>query len=920
MDVGDFQAEATFGPPSDSAMELDYMDELLLAGCWLETTDGSDFFIHGPSSSRASLENSPQWPMLEDNNSKSRASQSEKSYQNGRQESETLENAVLAGPSQVGALVNRSLSPATVSMADCSIQSGNAEGSELNRMFWIGPRVNPGPASSVMERLVRALSFIKGSTKNKDVLIQIWVPVNRSGARVLTTSHQPFSIGSTNPRLANYRNISVNYQFAAEENSSMSLGLPGRVFTGKVPEWTPDVRFFRVDEYPRVGHAQEYDVRGTLALPVFEQGSRTCLGVIEVVTTNQKLNYQPELETVCRALEAVDLRSSEYLGAQSVRECNNSYQAALPEILDVLKSACATHGLPLTQTWVPCIQQGKQGCRHSDENLIHCISTVDSACFVADPNIQPFHEACSEHHLLKGQGVTGKAFMTNQPRFSEDITAYGKTEYPLSHHARMFGLCAAVAIRLRSMYTGASDFVLEFFLPSSCRDPVEQKKMLTSLSIVIQRVCRSLRVLRDEELEQENVLPASNVTFVSDESVDREKMSKVENSASASSPKGESSGFSVQPNNDPAVPILKEEDKTREVLYGKGPEPRQNKQELMTAGCSLPNMGRSGEKKRSKAERAITLEVLRQHFAGSLRDAAKSLGVCPTTLKRICRQHGIQRWPSRKIKKVGHSLQKLQVVMDSVQGASGALQIGSFYSNFPELASPNLSGTKPFSSAKSCLQPQPPSQEPEGGNLSPRTAMSKSPSSSCSQGSSSSQSCSTGTQQHPLTWHGSAIEDPLAGPSTSECTLTRSEVELHASSPETRKSFQRSQSQIALLEHQNVEILPPLPKHEGIAFREVDAWRVKVAYGDEKIRFRMLKGWGFKDLVQEVVRRFNIGDISGFHLKYLDDDSEWVLLTCDADLEECVDICQYSERQTIKLSLQVSSHHSRSSAGSNSQL
>jgi len=154
----------------------------------------------------------------------------------------------------------------------------------------------------IKERMKQALRYFKEWT-NQRVLVQVWVPVRNGDRYVLTTSEQPFELDRDTNGLLQYRNVSLMYLFSVDENNDAALGLPGRVFKLKKPEWTPNVQYYSNKEYPRLSHALLYNIRGSLGLPVFDPSRQSCVGVIELIMTSEMVNYAPEVDKVCRALE-----------------------------------------------------------------------------------------------------------------------------------------------------------------------------------------------------------------------------------------------------------------------------------------------------------------------------------------------------------------------------------------------------------------------------------------------------------------------------------------------------------------------------------------------------------------------------------------------------------------------------------------
>ncbi|XP_042024496.1 protein NLP7-like isoform X2 [Salvia splendens] len=816
------------------------------------------------------------------------------------------------------------------------------------------PIDNPDGSCIIKQRMTQALRYFKDLTE-QHVLAQVWAPVKNGSRYVLTTSGQPFVLDPNSNGLHQYRLVSLAYMFSVDGDTDGDLGLPGRVFRQKLPEWTPNVQYYTSKEFPRLSHALNYNVRGTLALPVFEPSGQSCVGVLELIMTSQKINYAPEVDKVCKALEAVNLKSSEILDHQSTQICNEGRQNALAEILEIITVVCETHTLPLAQTWVPCRHRSilangggfKKSCSSFDGSCMGqvCMSTTDVAFYVVDANMWGFRDACAEHHLQKGQGVAGRAFESLNSCFCHDITEFCKTEYPLVHYARMFGLKSSFAICLRSNHTGNDDYVLEFFLPRNVESYEDQQTLLNSLLVTVKQHFGSLRVASGKNLDHEWRSIEIIKAFMD------EKLHMRHDFAATSPPRppsvqngqllmGESSGVNVKGN-------------------ASSPTEKQNGASVAEA----KDVGKKPERKRGKAEKTISLEVLQQYFAGSLKDAAKSLGVCPTTMKRICRQHGISRWPSRKINKVNRSLSKLKRVIESVQGGEGTFSLTSLAtSSIPvteekkEVATKSHGADEQQAEASNHFVGERSTKyeklSPNGGGIVAGEGLHRSRTGSgsreestgtpTSQGSCQGSPClrnETSPQNDPVVSPMDQHRMKLGGSDEGVCQQTR-EINLSSAFPIPGNfipppdgTFGAMLVEDAGSSHDLQNLCPageplfeehvteyswtrptlsdPMPKDCMVtpadermprfsARPEVKTITIKATYREDIIRFRLAMDSGIVKLKEEVVKRFKL-ELGTFDIKYLDDDHEWVLIACDADLLECLDVSGSSGGSIIRL-------------------
>ncbi|XP_028099557.1 protein NLP7-like [Camellia sinensis] len=305
--------------------------------------------------------------------------------------------------------------------------------------------------------------------------------------------------------------ISMEYKFYVDGDSEEELGLPGHVFRYKFLESTLDVRYYSTEEHPQGSHAVHCNVTQSLALPVFDPSSQSCVGVLELVTLTHdadELLIKME-DQIFEALQKVELEYSDpyFHGDILTNSKNDAFQYALNEIRDVLKVVCQVHRLRLAQTWVPCwfCSNGIHGGTFDVSSEGRALCTIKTASYLAGEGEWPYGEdytlldACQSHHLRKGQGVVRRVLSSHKLLFCSGITRFSIADYPLAHYACKFGLTGCFAICINK---GHGD-------------------LQTSLSMILgtmMQLLKGFKLATGEKLRQDLSIEA--IDFCNDEKLD----------------------------------------------------------------------------------------------------------------------------------------------------------------------------------------------------------------------------------------------------------------------------------------------------------------------------------------------------------------------------------------------------------------
>lgn len=469
--------------------------------------------------------------------------------------------------------------------------------------------VNAYPHGS-LNSLRDVLKEYETHTQLSDQLVQLWtLTEDVQDNYVLECISAPYISGQSE-KLKHFRNISTAIKFPV--SSAANTSMLGRVFTSGCAEFCPDIRLYDDDEYKRLSLARQCGIKATVGIGFY---SPKCKGVLELVMFKHLDSYyfSSQHRLLLEALNHKGFHTG-FCNPTLFRMISEDQGLQATEI--IVKKLQEVCDLLVCQTWAVYFTSSlarsngeKSGIRLRCKGLPVAVSGM---------YLEDFHEFSSKVTLKGDQaGLLGEVVAGQQSiAYCSDMCKLSTVDYALAPVARWFDLhcCCAFGMKLPSV--GDEDdaldpdrrsyIVLECFMPKCCPSPDAN----TEANIRTEQVQLLISTIRStaDALGIRLSLPAGGVEHL----------------------------------------VLQ-----AHLLA----EPKMNTLDTLPftsqaeSRVSKTSTGLVKRKPGTGGERYVSFAVLKQHLQYDLQTAAKKIGVSATTLKKICRQNGILRWPRRTLNK-----------------------------------------------------------------------------------------------------------------------------------------------------------------------------------------------------------------------------------------------------------------------------
>ncbi|PWA97749.1 NIN-like protein [Artemisia annua] len=483
-----------------------------------------------------------------------------------------------------------------------------------------------GTRMMINDKIKYAFTKVKGIS---GLVVQFWTPMEIGGARLLSATGQPFAVSDLDRGLE-YRHLIVDYECNIHVND-INGGPPASAFLNHFPEaFLLNTSVHK--RGPLMGYSLEKpEMYTSFMLPIFCSSNRSsCIGVIECSSIwNRDLEF---VNTMTMALEGEGMgvfTVQDRIPYEKLDVCKQIYtlvkqtihglKLATNDIQESLEEVCVTHNIVLAQVWIPYENENENdNCVPFSSSLGHTQTKPLLALKLTGYNsvnknserfswrLTKYYDFCDKIPLKIGEGLVLKTLQNYEPHFfgsMPKLSTDKKMARASPSHDDYDDAIMGLVICLRNIDTRDFCYVFEFIWMHNSNYIFLLEDLLLTLKRCLPRFKLASGAELGHELHVIDVYNSTKSKIKSFKIFQRKRLSPM-------------------------------------------PESLEKGKEKLVVDYKAPSKA-----KRNTTEIQLSQEDIEQQYGKTMKEAAKTLGVSLSTLKRKCNDFGLLGWQGPELPK-----------------------------------------------------------------------------------------------------------------------------------------------------------------------------------------------------------------------------------------------------------------------------